>query len=197
MMTIRQIERLWNAKAYHKLCEELLARRQEASFGLDDVDRPCFVAALAIVRMDELSQSHRPLYTRLKESLLSAQDRDGGWGDPATTALCLRALLLGHGDGVSIERGMSYLASLQKEEGIWPSGPLRRMPADPATSLFILYQLGDSPRFRAAVRFADALSWFTRNQSTLSSECQSLCQWASLRWQRPGASKPAESLFAA
>ena len=197
MMTIRQIERLWNAKAYHKLSEELLAGRQEASFGVEGVDRPCFVAALAIVRMDELSQTHHPLYTRMIHSVLAAQERDGGWGDPATTALCLRALLVDHGDGASIESGMGYLATLQKEEGIWPNGPLRRMPADPAISLFILYELGDNPRFRAAVRFADALDWFTRNQSTLSSECQSLCQWASLRWRTRGGNKPAESLFAA
>src|ERR1700683_146314 len=120
MMTIRQIERLWNAKAHKRLSDELLSARQEASFALDDVDRPCFVAALAMVRMDELNQSHHALYSHLVRAVLSAQDRDGGWCDPATTALCVRALSLGRGDGQAIERGLGYLASLQKDDGIWP-----------------------------------------------------------------------------
>ena len=183
MMTVRQIERLWHSKAYRRLCQELLAARQEASFALEGTDRPCFVAALAIVRMDELNQSHHPLSATLLRTVLTGQDRDGGWGDPATTALCLRALTLNRGTGAAIEAGMSYLAALQKEQGIWPGGPLRRMPEDPSASLFILYQLGDNPRFRDTVRFNDALEWFDRNASTLNHEDRRLCQWASLRWR--------------
>jgi hypothetical protein len=200
MMTIRQIERLWTAKAYGKLSQELLAARQEASFAIEGVERPCFVAALAMVRMDELTQSHLPLFNTLLRVVLAAQDRDGGWGDPATTALCLRALLQGHGAGEAIEAGLAYLALLQREEGIWPGGPLRRMPADHAASLFILYQLGDNARFQAAVRFSDAVGWFTDHTAILSRECQALCQWASLRW-RSAAAAPHRavetSLFAA
>ncbi len=183
MMTVRQIERLWQSKAYRRLSDDLLAARQEASFALEGTDRPCFVAALALIRMDELNQSHHALASTLVRSILSNQDRDGGWIDPATTALCLRALLLNRGNGVAIEAGLNYLATLQKEQGIWPAGPLRRMPEDPTASLFILYQLGENPRFREAVRFNDALEWFKRNGSGLSRESRSLCEWASLRWR--------------
>src|SRR5882724_8774685 len=110
MMTVRQIERLWQTKAYRRLSEELLSARQEASFALEGTDRPCFVAALAIIRMDELNQPYHPLAATLLRAVLTSQDRDGGWADPATTALCLRALLLNHGNGAAIEAGMNYLA---------------------------------------------------------------------------------------
>jgi hypothetical protein len=183
MMTMRQIERFWSAKSYARLSQELLAARQEAEFQLEGVDRPCFVAALAMIRMDELSQSYVPLFSALVRVVVGAQERDGGWGDPATTSLCVRALLVDRGEGVAIDAGLRYLANLQKEEGIWPSGPLRRMPADPAASLFVLYQLGDNARFRQAVRFADATAWFKRNESTLSQECRNLFRWAGLRWR--------------
>src|SRR5665213_2053511 len=181
MMTIRQIERFWTSRSYARLSADLLAGRQEVSFGLDGLDSPGAVAALAIIRMDELSQSSHPLYGVLVRSLLESQDRDGGWNDPAVTALCLRALFLGRGQGHAIEAGLAYLASLQKDQGIWPSVPLRRMPEDPATSLFILYQLGDNARFQSAVRFADALAWFARNRETLSRECLTLYERTTLR----------------
>src|SRR5258708_33366860 len=106
MMTIRQIERLWNAKTYSKLSQELLAARQEASFGIEVVDRPCFVAALAMIRMDELSQSHLPLFNTFLRVVLHDQERDGGWGDPSITAFCLRALSLDRGQGRMIEAGL-------------------------------------------------------------------------------------------
>src|SRR5205085_2647205 len=98
---------------------------------------------------------------------------------------------------VIIENGLSYLANLQKEDGIWPHGPMRRMPGDAVASLFILYQLGESCRFRAAIRFNDALGWFSRNRAMLSRECQGLCEWASLRWRTSGIRNAEESLFAA
>lgn len=193
MMTIRTIERHWSAKAYKRLAGELLAARQEASFELEGTDRPCFVAALALVRMDELTQTHHPLYGTLLRTVLKAQEKDGGWGDPATTALCLRALFQGHGEGDAISAGLAYLAMMQKEEGIWAAGPMRRMPADPSSSLFILYQLGENVRFREAVDFDAALEWFTQPEAPLSGELRSVCQWASRRW-RTAAVSPAPAL---
>jgi hypothetical protein len=181
MMTIRQIERLWTSRSYARLSADLLAARQEASFGLEGLDCPSAVAALAIIRMDELSQSSHSLYGVLIRSVLESQDRDGGWNEPAVTALCLRALFLGRGQGQAIESGLAYLANLQKDQGIWPSVPLRRMPEDPVTSLFILYQLGDNARFQSAMRFADALAWFARNGETLSRECRTLYERTTLR----------------
>jgi len=181
MTTVRQIERFWNAKDYGRLFRELVSFRPEAKLRLDIEVRAALAAALAVIRLDELSQSHHPLYTRLVRALLASQEADGGWGDPVTTTLCLRALLCGNGQGVSVERGMQYLANLQKDEGIWPNLPLRRMPADAHVSAFILSQLGDSPAFRGAVRLADATEWFRLHVESLDDDTRTLWARATLR----------------
>ncbi|MDB5292749.1 MAG: hypothetical protein JWL69_3990 [Phycisphaerales bacterium] len=181
MITVRQIERFWNARSYKRLALDLVAARPEGAFSLEGLDRPAVAASLAMIRLEELNQSHLPFYTKLLRTVLATQDADGGWGDPPATALCLRALLCSHGDGPAIERGMVYLANLQKAEGIWPGGPLRRMPEDPVASLFTLYELGDNPRFRESVRFNEALEWFESHLQLLGRECQALWEWASLR----------------
>lgn len=175
MITVRQIERHWEAKAYDKLFGELLLARPEGSFRLGfDTARALPAAALAIIRLDELSQSHVKLYSKLVKAVLSAQEADGGWGDLVTSALCLRALFCGNGNGVAIERGLAYLAGLQKSEGIWPNIPIRRMPADAYVSALILYQLGDNPAFRKAVRISDAATWFALHEPSLDAETRAL-----------------------
>lgn len=175
MITVRQIERHWDAKAYDKLFSELLLARPEGSFRLGvNTARALPAAAMAIIRLDELSQSHVKLYSTLLKTVLAAQEADGGWGDLVTTAFCLRALFCGNGNGVAIDRGLAFLAGLQKSEGIWPNIPIRRMPADAYVSALILYQLGDRPAFRRAVRMADAAHWFTLHDGSLDEETRAL-----------------------
>jgi hypothetical protein len=108
------------------------------------------------------------------KSIIAAQEADGGWADLVATALCLRALLCGNGGGQAIDRGLKYLANLQKAQGIWPNVPLRRMPADPYVSALILYQLGDQAKFRQAVHLQDAAAWFAANDSILDDETRAL-----------------------
>ncbi|MCC6423815.1 MAG: hypothetical protein IT447_10085 [Phycisphaerales bacterium] len=175
MTTLRQIERLWSARRYDHLFRQLMAARPESSMRLEvEVGGSAPAAALALIRLDELCQSHQPLASDLLRALLASQESDGGWKDPMTTALCLRALFTCHGAGAAIDRGLFYLANLQKSEGIWPNVPLRRLPADPFVSAFILYQLGENPGFRAAVRFIDALNWFEHHESSLDPESRRL-----------------------
>jgi len=182
MITVRQIERRWEAKTFDRLFGELLTARPEAALRLGiDVSRPICSAALAVIRLDELSQSHVPLYSKLVKSIVAAQEADGGWGDLVTTALFLRALLCGNGAGLTIDRGLKYLADLQKSEGIWPNVPIRRMPADPYVSALILYQLADQPRFRQGVRIQDAAAWFAANNSALDDETRQLWSRARIR----------------
>ena len=183
MITVRQLDRDWNARHYEKLFRELTAFRPEASFRFEfENNRSTPAAAMALIRLEELAQSHVPLYGRLVRAVLAAQDqRDGGWGDPMVTALCLRALMAGKGNGIAVERGLSFLANLQKEEGAWPCVPIRRMTADGYVSAFILYELGDSPEFREAVRFDDAVRWFERREHTLDERTRDLWQRARLR----------------
>jgi len=182
MFTIRQLQRLWNAKAYRRLAVELLAARPEASCRLEtDFARAVPAAALAMIRMDELAQSHHPFYRTLLNVLIVGQEADGGWGDVLTTALCVRAMTCGDGQGVAVERGLAYLAQLQKSEGVWPAVPIRRMPADGFVSAFVLFQLGESESFRRQARLADAVDWFNANLPTLDPDTRRLWDRASTR----------------
>jgi hypothetical protein len=182
MITNRQIERAWQARTYEKLFRELVANRPEASFRFEhEYGRAIPAAAMGVIRLDELSQSHIPLCAQLLGAVIAGQESDGGWGDPMTTALCLRALLCCDGDGAAIERALGYMANLQKSDGAWPAVPLRRMPADGYASAFILCQLGSISRFRDAVDFDGVLKWFKRNESGLGFDARRLWDVARLR----------------
>jgi hypothetical protein len=184
MTTVRQLERLWNANLNLALARELLAGRPEASLLQSGrLDNPVLVAALVLIRLDELAQSHVPLYGRLLRLVLAAQEPDGGWADPLTSAVCLRALLAGRGAGAAVDAAFGYFANLQKPEGIWPGGPLRRLPADPFVSALILLQVGSDPRFQAAVRFDDAIKWFRSNEQSADAPTRRLWDQARLRCQ--------------
>lgn len=198
MMTVRHIEKLWDEKCHVRLCEELLSSRPERDVRLARrLTLAPAVAALAIIRLDELSQRHVPLYGKLVRRMLSFQEEDGGWADPLTTALCLRALLCGRGDGEAIDRGLTYLANLQKSEGLWPAVPIRRLPADAYVSVFILFQLSNHTRFRDKVRYDDAIAWFEANSASLETETAKLWCLISLRRPTaPDALKRHESLWA-
>jgi hypothetical protein len=184
MMTVRHIERLFQAKAYPQLLREMLAGRVENSSRLEgELPGSLPAAAMALVRLDELAQSHVPLYAKLLKIVLAAQESDGGWGDPLTTAICLRALFSGRGQGLAIQRGLSYLAQMQKPEGIWPNEPLRRLPADSFVSAYILLQLGSDARFRQTTRFTDAMDWFEANEQSLDPQTKRLWDHAAIRCQ--------------
>ena len=187
MVTVRQLDREWEGRKYEKLLASLTAARPEASFAFDPAaGRAIPAAAMALVRLDELNQSHVPLYGRLVRALLASQSAsDGGWGDPAVTALCLRALTCSRGNGLSIERGLEYLADLQKDDGLWPAGPIRRMAADPTTSAFVLYQLGDKPVFRNAVRFEEAGEWFESRGKRLDPDAREWWDLARMKCRCP------------
>ena len=179
MITVRQIERAWNARTYEKLFRELVSTRPESGFQFEmEQGRAIPAAAMAVIRLDELSQSYVPLCGKLVRALLAGQESDGGWGDAMTSALCIRALLCSGGDGVAIDRGLNYLANLQKAEGAWPAVPLRRMAADGYVTAFILYELGDKARFRSAVQFDTAIQWFETNESQLDREARRMWERA-------------------
>src|SRR4051812_30326684 len=186
MITLRQIDRYLNEQQHRRLYRELVTGRPEATFALEPhLGRAIPVAALGMIRLDELSQSHAALYRRLLNIVLTAQQSDGGWGDLMTTAICVRALLCGGGQGAAVERGLAYLAALQKSEGVWPNEPIRRLAADAFTSAFILLQLGSHAEFRRAVRFDDAIDWFAANARAMDPEAQKLWQRAAVRCRVP------------
>src|SRR4051794_29446553 len=106
MITIRHIERLFSDHQHPRLYRELIAGRPEAAVGLEAVlARVVPIAALGMIRLDELSQSHTSMYRRLLGVVLTSQQADGGWGNAMISALALRALLgSGGGHGPAVER---------------------------------------------------------------------------------------------
>jgi hypothetical protein len=192
MMTVRQIERMWMGRQYQRLFAELWAARPEGGIGLGLESGPTMTAAaaLAVIRLDEWCQSQVPLAGQLIRTILSLQEADGSWSDPAITSLCLRALLCGNGQGLAIDRGMQYLAHMQKSEGIWPREPLRRMPADPLISALVLYELGQNDSFRQRVRWEAALAWFEKNETSLDTQTRRMWERAKCRCLTPHFSRP-------
>ena len=199
MITVRHIERLFEDHQHRRLYRELIAGRPEATFALEPVlARAVPIAALGMIRLDELSQSHTGLYRRLLNVVLTAQQADGGWTDPMTTALCLRALLSGGGKGgAAVERGLAYLAALQQPKGTWPREPLRRMPLDAFATSFILMQLGDREPFRRAVNFDDATAWFAANERAVDPETRRLWSHAAVRCRHAADRDALGSLYSA
>jgi hypothetical protein len=182
MLTLRQLERDFAHYQFRRLYHELVAGRPEANAGLEVVlSRVVPIAALGMIRLDELTQSHTALYRRLLNVVLTSQQKDGSWGDPIVTALCLRALLCGDGHGAAAACGLAHLASLQQEEGAFPREPLRRMPPDAHTTAFILLQLGERDLFRRCVRFDDAIDWLVHHAAALEPQTRQLWSHAAAR----------------
>ena len=190
MTTLRQIERHWTAKQFDRLLADMLAGRPESGLGGRLRVIPA-AAAATMIRLDELAQSHVRLYPRMVRTLVHTQDADGGWGDPMTTALCLRALLLGEGNGMSIERGLAYLANLQKGSGAWPVVPIRRTDADTTTTAFVLYQLADQPAFRRSARVDDAMNWLEAQSAIIDRDLHPLLDRARARCRLRPVEQPA------
>ena len=175
MTTVRLMQRLWKGQHFSTLYQEAAQTRPEGSLRAQGaLSLPAAATAMALIRLDELGQAHVPLASTLIRELLRRQEADGGWVDPMTTALCIRALMCSGGDGVAIERALAYLGQLQKSEGLWPKIPIRRTDGDPFVTAFILLQLGRDERFAASVNIPAALAWFSANQLSLDGETRRL-----------------------
>jgi hypothetical protein len=156
MLTIRQMERFWEAGDFGRLAGALLAGRGESVRTLLDCSQRVPAGAWAVIRIDEFGQSFHPMSQRLIRVLLGAQDADGGWGDAATTALVLRALSTSDGTGLAVQRGLGFLAMLQKESGLWPRIPIRRADGDEATTRAVLAHLAHVRGAELAVNLSAA-----------------------------------------
>ena len=191
MLTVRHLEREWNSGAFARLMRELLAARGEGSPAvMSELSRPVPAAAMVMIRLEELGQAHVPLFSKLLKTVLSAQNADGGWKDPLTTALVLRALRLSGGTGPAIDRGLQYLAQLQKDDGLWPAEPIRRMAGDAFVTAWILFHLGNDSVFRRVIRLDDALAAMELLEPSLSPEAKRL--WSRVNRRRPLLMKPVQ-----
>lgn len=179
MFIARHLERDFRTGDFHHIVISCLEMRPEASVRLvAAIATPVGAAAMAIIRLDELSQNHHPLTARMIRALIATQDADGGWGDVLLTALCVRALSCSHGQGPALDRGIAYLAQLQRTDGAWPSIPLRRMPGDLFVTALVVQQLSEHIRFASAVNLQGALDYLDQRQSEMDLETERL--WRSI-----------------
>jgi hypothetical protein len=183
MLTVKRMQRLWNAKSYQALFQESLAGRPETLEPFEAHEGwAALAASAAMIRLAELDQSYLPFYSQLLRALIAAQQADGGWGDCTTTALALHALSNDKGHGVCIDRGVEYLVNLQQPSGAWPAVPIRRMPADAFVTAFVLYELADLPVMRKELNLQAALTWCRNNGEALDGAARLLWQRAAIRF---------------
>jgi hypothetical protein len=192
MMTVRQIERLWDERQYLKLARvlldvrtdidpEIVPRLTASSTPGQSASAVPASAALSIIRLDELNQNARPICPRLVRAVIATQHPDGGWGDVAVTVLALRALRCAGGDGEAIARGFSFLATLQKDDGSWPAEPIRRLSGDPSMTAFILLHLAVDPSFAAAGDVDAAVAWLRRRREEMDAPARRQADRAAAR----------------
>ena len=184
MITVRQMERFLNARDYARILHDLTSQRADALIRWEaQASRHTLAAAMCVIRLDELNCAAHPLASKLIAAVLASQEADGGWGDALSTALCLRALLAGRGDGVAVDRGLAFLANLQQDEGAFPAGPFRRMPADSHASAAVLYLLAELPAAWGSIDLSATLSWLQCNAYALDTATRALLRHAALRCQ--------------
>jgi hypothetical protein len=176
------IERTYAARDFSRLLHDLTSHRADALIQWDrQAARPILAAAMGAIRIEELSQAHHPFCGKLLQVVLGAQEADGGWGDPLTTALCLRALLSSRGNGLAIDRGLVYLASLQQDDGAFPAGPFRRMPADAHATAALLYLLAEYSAVSEVVKVNAAADWLDAHIPAMTDATRVLWRHGSLR----------------
>jgi len=198
MTTPRLLERLWNERKYPQLIDLLRAGRADLDPAVATrLTGPTAAAALAVIRLDELGQSLHPFASVAIRALIASQQPDGGWGDLAVTAMALRALRCSRGTGHVVTRGMQFLAAMQKPAGAWPTEPIRRLPADPALTAFILLHLAGDGDLARLARVDEALDWLHRHRCEIAPETRPWVDRATARWRRAATvTRSAAPLFA-
>ena len=81
MMTVRQMQRLWDTRQFNRLASDISAQRIEGLAAQELADHPAIAAAAwGLIRLEELNQPQAPLCRILINTLLARQEPDGGWG---------------------------------------------------------------------------------------------------------------------
>ena len=88
---------------------------------------------------------------------------------------------------------MSYLGTLQKEDGSWPRIPLRRFPGDAFTTALILYHLGENEAFIHATRALAAFDWLAAHELELDTQTRRLLGTLRLRLGQAPLAEPSFS----
>lgn len=169
MLTTAKLSRLWKQAKYRALVREVCEGRPEARLELDTrCGGPTAAAALGLLRLVELNQSHLPLAAELASRLLWTQNRNGSWGGeanepiPLVTVLAVRALASKPGEsritvgripGIGLDRPAGGASGrLSDSVAAWSTAVARGVDwlvasqptwrDDPFTVGFVLLQVG-------------------------------------------------------
>lgn len=185
MTTIRQINALLTTNQPAKLLRELSRFRADVTDTvLTEVENAegtgLAAVALAAIRLQEIDQTHTPMYASLIGRLLSSQSTDGTWHDgcPFVSAMAIRALLNWPETALAANRGIEAIARMQRDDGGFPRIGPRRLPGDALATAFILTHLGQFAAFADRVRLGAALHWLGQNRNELSAADRALARSA-------------------
>jgi hypothetical protein len=204
MLSVHLIDRYFRSGRNEQLLAGVLANGLEAPLPLRarlGQSRAAAVA-LGLRRVLELTYGPTALSLDMMQALLADQGEDGSFdGDPVVTAAAVAALgrLLEQqsapwqspvGDTQDLtsarDRALAALAGMQATSmtGSDDECPAFRGTDDrhcrdvSQTAAFILVLLANDAAFRAAVRFADLMSWFDEHRESLDTDTQRLWRLA-------------------
>ena len=186
MLNLDLIERLYDAKAFDRLLDAVVANGLELPLPLRVrlSQAPAGAVAVALRRAVQLAYGQSDLTDRMAKSLLAAQEDDGSFdSDPLITAAAVAAwgrLLadrraepdspVAH----AREAAMAALAGMQDDDGLFHAASDRTEEDRALTASFVLFLLAGDDTFRRTLRIADLCSWFEQRHDQLDSAAERL-----------------------
>jgi len=190
MLSLHTIERAHETADHDRLVREVAANGLSLPLPLRVrlASSEAAAVALGLRRVAELTYGPTALSRAMIARLLELQRADGGFGaepgdDPRSpvdvlatgcvaAALCrvLSEHRLYAGDPLltdARDRALGALASTQAGDGLFIDAQDRDFADRVLVAAFLLTLLGDEPAFRAAVRWADLMTWFDEHADRL------------------------------
>jgi hypothetical protein len=207
MLSVHRIDRHFRGRQFEPLLAAIEANGLELPLPLRArlLQTPVAAVALGLMRLLELTYGPTSLAREMIDALLHFQRSDGSFeGDPLATAAAVAALARCTQDralaqdgrlAAGYQRGLDALAHMQADDALFTSTDDRSWQDRTLAAAFIVLLLGADPGFRAAVRYAQLMTWFEQHRRRLDPAAREL--WRLARVQTTGPQTPAPAAAAA